>query len=849
MRMCMAERGGCASVAVKPLGSRWAACTSRLFVVLLAAAVFPTIAAAADMASVGIFGRSENGASSGVGVNTDGTAIVFYSDASLLVPADTNQARDVFIRINDPNDPSNSHTERVSVSGDGTQANRGSHLAGGAPSVNSDGNVVAFYSDATNLVATATSGQRHVYVHFRDSGATELVSVGMGGALANGPSLYPSISADGRFVAFQSQASNLVAGDDNNASDIFVRDLVSGTTEVACGVFGNKFSSNPAISDDGNWVAFASGATDLVPDDTNRFIDIFLCNRGSGAIERVSIPDDGGEGNGDSILPAISADGGVVGFKSLANNLVDDDRNNVVDVFVRDRVAGATERISVSYLGADANDFSFPPSLSDDGRFVGFGSHATNIVQIDTNHTSNVFVRDRQIGRTLFADLNAAGEQANNGTPDIPPAVSGDGRSIGFVSFASNVAPRDGNNAADVFISTSPFFGPGTCPDGQCPDGQVCVDGFCEVPTPSPTPTRTSPPTSTGTPTRTPTQTPTFRPCMDDDDCPPGEKCRGGFCRKIRDCDPTDPAVDLLACFERETCVGNECECGGDCNLDGYVFTNEITKAVRILMGLDPLTTCTSADIDLDMQLMGNEITLAVLNLGDGCLQEGRPLIFAHDRQETVTVGVRSETVGAKADVAVDISGGLGEVGSVQLDLLYDPNLLKIDDPSTACVKDPRLEDLVLLAAEPRTDVVEGLKRVRLFIGSTTLPIASIADGHVVTCSFDTLASDGGQTAITPDRLNVGDTRGNTFRVVATDGTVVLPVPTATPGTGTGAACAGDCDGNGEVLGNEITTAVLVMAGDMPMQDCPAADADGDGEVWVTDVTRAVINMGLGCPR
>jgi Tol biopolymer transport system component len=845
----MAEKGSWASTAVKPLGSRLAAgCTSRLFVVLLAAAGLPTIAQAADLASVGIFGRSENGASSGVAVNTDGSAVVFFSDASLLVPGDTNQARDVFIRIYDPNDPNNAQTERVSVSGTGAQANRGSHLAGGAPAVNGDGNVVAFYSDATNLVAAETNGERNVYVHFRDSGATELVSVGLGGAPANGPSLYPSISADGRFVAFQSQASNLVAGDNNSASDIFVRDLVNGTTEVVCGVFGDKFSSSPAISDDGNWVAFASGATNLVLDDTNRFIDIFLCNRGSGAIERVSVPNDGGEGNGDSILPAISADGGVVGFKSLANNLVESDNNNVVDVFVRDRNVGATERISVSYTGDDGNDFSFPPSLSDNGRFVGFGSHATNLVRNDINHTSNVFVRDRQIGRTLFADTNDASEQANNGTPDLPPAVSGDGKKIGFVSFASNLAPGDGNVAADVFIATNPFFGPGTCPDGVCPEGLVCVDGFCVVPTATPTPTRTQPPTSTGTPTRTPTQTPTFRPCMTDEDCPPGEKCRGGFCRKIRECDPTDPEVDLLACFERETCVDDECECGGDCNLDGYVFTNEITKAVRILMGLDQVSSCTAADVDLDMQVMGNEITLAVLNLGDGCLQEGRPLIFAHDRQETVTVAVRSETSGATANVAVDISGGLGEVGTVQLDLLYDPNVLQIADPSSACVKDPRLEDLVLLAAEPRTEAADGLARVRLFIGSTTLPIETITDGHVVTCNFDIRSGTSGQTAVAPDRLNVGDTRGNTFRVVASDGTVELPVATPTPGTGTGAACAGDCDRNGEVLGNEITRAILVMAGDTPLGDCPSADADGDGAVWVTDVTRAVINMGLGCP-
>jgi Tol biopolymer transport system component len=242
-----------------------------------------------------------------------------------------------------------------------------------------------------------------VFVHFRDSGATELVSIGMGGEQANGASLYPSISADGRFVAFQSQASNLVSGDTNNASDIFIRDLVNGTTEVACGTFGDRFSASPAISDDGNWVAFSSGATNFVSGDENRYLDIFVCDRSSGTIERVSVPNDGGEGNGDSILPAISASGEVVGFKSLANNLVDGDHNNVVDVFARDRVAGATERISISNTGVDGNDFSFPPSVSDDGRFVAFGSLRRTSSPTTEQHI-NVFVRDRQIGRTLFAD-------------------------------------------------------------------------------------------------------------------------------------------------------------------------------------------------------------------------------------------------------------------------------------------------------------------------------------------------------------------------------------------------------------------------------------------------------------
>src|SRR5262249_33633898 len=158
-------------------------------------------------------------------------------------------------------------------------------------------------------------------------------------------------------------------------------------------------------------------------------------------IERVSVASDGMQANGDSILPDISANGTVVVFKSTASNLVPNDTNGVVDVFARDRAAGTTERISVNVNGGNADDVSFPPSISDDGRFVAFGSLATNLVEKDTNDTSDVFVRDRQTQMTALVDVNAAGEQANRGTVDAPPSVSGNGALIAFISFATNLVP------------------------------------------------------------------------------------------------------------------------------------------------------------------------------------------------------------------------------------------------------------------------------------------------------------------------------------------------------------------------------------------------------------------------
>lgn len=816
--------------------------------VALVLAVGANGARASELVSAAVNGGAGNAASSGVGTNIDGSVIAFYSDATSLVAQDSNQARDVFLR-----DDATGAIERISVSSTGAQANRSSHAAGGAIAVSADGSHIAFYSDASNLVDGDENSHRDVFLRRRTDGSTTLVSVSTAGVQGNGPSLYPSISANGRRVAFQSQASNLIAGDSNGVADIFIRDLDAGTTTRACGLEGNQFSSTPALSDDGSTVAFASAASNFVVGDDNEALDVFVCDVESGAVARVSVGVAGIGGNGDSILPAISADGRFVAFKSLANNLVADDRNGVVDVFLHDRQSGVTERISVDRLGADADHFSFPPSVSDDGRFVAFGSFATDIINNDINQVSDVFVRDRQIGVTLQVGKSPDGQLANRGTPDIPPAISGDGTQVAFVSFATNLDPTDLNQAADVYLEVNPFFGPGSCPNGDddCPDGQVCVDGFCAAATPTPPPASTATPTATPTRTSTPTPTPTFQPCQTDDDCPDGKICRGGFCRDPRPCDPEDPSVELLMCFDRETCIGNLCECGGDCNIDGYVLGTEITRAILILAGARDLDQCAAADIDLDGAVMGNEITLAIINLDEGCLQEGRPLLFAHDRNETVTLRLDSSTApsGETAEVTIALEDGKNEVATVQLDLLYDPQLLDLGDPATACRKDPRLDSQVMIAAAPNTPPApDGMARLRLFVGSTAAPVGTFGDGPVVSCTFGLPATPGADVAIVPERLNVGDDRGNTFRVLAAQGSVVVPIPTATPAPEV-PRCVGDCDADGSVLGNEITRAVRIMVGDADLADCPAADGDGDREVFVTDVTRAVIHMGLGCPE
>ena len=812
---------------------------------VIAADALRASAADVELVSSSVTGAAGNAQSSGPGANQDGNVIAFFSDASNLVSADTNAVRDVFVR-----DRAGKKTERVSVSSTAAQANGPSQGNGSSPGISADGQVVAFYSDATNLVGNDTNGQPDVFVRNRATGTTQLVSQS-GGAQGNGASVNPSISADGRFVAFQSQASNLIPNDTNNVADIFVTDLQSGTTERVCNsVQPNGFSLTPSISGDGRFVAFASAATNLVPDDKNGKLDVFVCDRSTGIVSRASIGASG-EGNGDSILPAISADGTVVAFKSLANNITPNDTNGVVDVFARDLVAGRTERISVDLNGANADDFSFPPSISADGRFVAFGSSATNLVAGDTNLTSDVFVRDRKNGVTVLVDVNSNGQQANGGTPDIPPAISGDGQQIGFASFATNLSNADKNEVADIFAAINPFFGAGGCPDGTCPSGLVCSKDFCVTPSPTPSPTRTGTPTRSGTPTNTPTPTATFVPCVDDTMCPPDEHCRAGFCKKERPCDDHDVAM----CFDRETCIDGLCECGGDCNLDGFVFVNEINKAVKILNNLLPVSSCTAADINGDGQVMGNEITEAVINLGQGCAQEPQPLVFAHDRggMVTLTIGSAAATSGGSATVAIDLSGGQGEVATAQLDILFDPSVLQIADPGSACVKDSRLTQHVMSATLPSIPPAPaGLQRLRLFIGDLTPPVAAFADGPIATCTFQVAANAAANgMVLSADRLNVGDTHGDLFGSQAISGglSIVVPTPTPAPAPPVRPFCPGDCDGDGEVLVNEVTLAVRIMAGEALLADCPAADADGDGRVFVTDITRAVISLGRGCPQ
>ena len=423
----------------------------EIFVALLAT---QALAAAGDTIRVSVAsnGTQGNGDSrpieifaDGHYVSSDGRYVVFESSASNLVSGDTDGFLDIFVH-----DRETGTTMRVSVASDGSQAN-GSFAS---PSISSDGRYVVFVSAASNLVSGDTNGMGDVFVHDMQTGVTTRISVASDGSQENGEPYSPSISADGHFVVFWSYASNLVSGDTNGYPDVFVHDRITGVTSLISvasdGTQGNNDSTRASISADGRYVAFSSVASNLVSGDTNGVEDIFVHDRQTGTTMRVSIASDGAQANGYSYSPSFSANGRYVAFESPASNLVGGDTNGDYDIFVHDRQTGITSRISVASDGMQGNSNSYASSLSADGRFVVFESEASNLVSGDTNGNYDIFVHDRQTGVTVRASLASDGTQGNGLA--YAPSISADGHFVVFGSSASNLVGGDTNGVMDVFV-------------------------------------------------------------------------------------------------------------------------------------------------------------------------------------------------------------------------------------------------------------------------------------------------------------------------------------------------------------------------------------------------------------
>ncbi len=396
-------------------------------------------------ASLDSSGNEGNSNSYDPSISSDGRYVAFSSDASNLVTGDTNGRTDIFVH-----DFQTGETVRVSVDSSGNESNRKSEF----PSISSNGRYVAFSSYANNLVTGDTNGVSDVFVHDLQTGETARVSVDSSGNEGNSYSGSPSISSDGRYVAFSSYASNLVTGDTNGNWDVFVHDLQTGETVRvsvdSSGNEGNSDSYDPSISSDGRYVAFVSDASNLVTGDTNGVRDIFVHDLQTGETVRVSVDSSGNEGNSDSYSPSISSDGRYVAFESDASNLVTGDTNGIFDIFVHDLQTGETVRVSVDSSGNEGNSNSYDPSISSDGRYVAFVSDASNLVTGDTNGVRDIFVHDLQTGETVRVSVDSSGNESNSDSHY--PSISSDGRYVAFESDASNLVTGDTNGSLDVFV-------------------------------------------------------------------------------------------------------------------------------------------------------------------------------------------------------------------------------------------------------------------------------------------------------------------------------------------------------------------------------------------------------------
>ncbi len=399
-------------------------------------------------------GRAANGATFGAVLSASGRYVAFASAATTLVRKDLNGAVDIFVR-----DLRTSRTIRVSVSSDRTESDGASRK----PSISADGRVVAFPSSATNLVSNDRNGVLDIFARDRASGTTERVSTGRLGE-ANALSVASLVSADGSAIVFSSEASNLVPGDRNGTLDVFVADRATRRVRrVSVGARGESADRSEASSVDahGLVVGFRSYASNLVPDDRNGSADVFVYDRGTGRTERVNVSSSGVEADGATFRGMVSGNGRFVGFRSRANNLVPDDTNDALDVFVYDRATGGTTRVSVATDGAQADADGFDrssrksmfmsrPFLSANGRYAAFTSRAPNLVQGDGNRMSDVFVHDLVTGRTTRVSISANGREADG--ESFVSGISANGRVVAFTSLADNLVAGDTNGRKDVFV-------------------------------------------------------------------------------------------------------------------------------------------------------------------------------------------------------------------------------------------------------------------------------------------------------------------------------------------------------------------------------------------------------------
>jgi Tol biopolymer transport system component len=405
---------------------------------------------------VGTEGEQGDGDSWYNWISYDGRFVSFHSAASTFAGNDTNGLDDAFVY-----DGLTGSLRCVSVDPFGAVGNGRSQRV----RVSGDGQFVAFHSQATNLVESDANGVRSdIFVCELSTGQLTLVSVSSEGEQGNHYSEYPSISADGRYVAFISRATNLIPDDTNGpVVDVFVHDRQTGQTVCASvdsgGVQGNANSFYPMISGNGQFVVFMSQASNLVPNDTSSGDDIFVHDLDTQQTFRVNVDSFGAQAQGpdpntpdssNSFYPTIDHDGQRVVFISNAINLVSGDTNGADDIFLHNVSTGLTTRVSIGSAGQEGDDDSAWPRISPDGRYVAFNSYAGNLIAGDTNGRSDIFLRDVEIGHTWRVTRTWNGDQPNGDSR--VPAVSERAQFVAWYSEATNLVADDTNDKRDEFL-------------------------------------------------------------------------------------------------------------------------------------------------------------------------------------------------------------------------------------------------------------------------------------------------------------------------------------------------------------------------------------------------------------
>ncbi len=363
-------------------------------------------------------------------------------------PAVTTKTRSVRVTL---------RAELASQTASGTAGNAES----GSSDVSDDGRYVVFSSEATDLMSGVSGyapGNAQIFLRDRKTGSVVLVSAAAPGVAANGSSIWPRISGNGRHVVFASSASNLVANDNAGFQDIFRWDRVSGSlvriSVAGAGGDANASSHDPSISADGELIAFSTQASNIDGDDTNGLSDIYLWDANTGECDRISRDAAGNDPNGASFSGVVSANGAYITYSSAASDLSFNDDNSAVDVFRVKRTGGLPAVVSRGVGGSgDAAASTGPAASSANGRYVAFASLADNLVPGGSpdNGKLNVFVRDMTTQTTVLVSSKPGG--GPTGDHSLPPGwVSNDGRFVVFTSLAPDLVAGDTNSSADVFV-------------------------------------------------------------------------------------------------------------------------------------------------------------------------------------------------------------------------------------------------------------------------------------------------------------------------------------------------------------------------------------------------------------